>query len=459
MNRQELFAGFPETSAKAWKQKIQVDLKGADYNETLIWESPEGIKVRPFYNAEDLQGEPVNIPKKKKGWTIGEALYVANGSKTNASAKLCLQKGTESLLFSIPSTNIVISDLLAGILSEAHSLHFSLKFLSTGYLSDLIAHLGASSAQAYLHLDPIGNLARSGNWHTNQREDLQKLAESIKAGQKLEKINVLGIDLSLYQNAGANIVQQLAYALGHANEYLTLLEPKTLGCPAFTVAIGTNYFFEIAKLRALRLLWATLATEYGLSEDCHILAIPSRRNKTLYDYNTNMLRTTTESMSAVLGGADTVLNQPYDAIYHKSNDFGERIARNQLLILKNESHFDKVSNPADGAYYLEKLTAQLAGQALKLFKQIEAGGGFLNQLKDHNIQRKIRENANREEKRFAEKKEILIGSNTYENAADRMGGELELYPFVKTRREKTLIEPIIEKRLAEELEQKRLKNE
>src|SRR5690606_16596197 len=149
-------------------------------------------------------------------------------------------------------------------------------------------------------------------------------------------------------------------------------------------------------LRALRTLWATLADAYGFNTDCFIFVNPTKRNKTLYDYNTNMLRTTTECMSAILGGANMICNLPYDAIYHKDNEFGERIARNQLLVLKYESYFDKVNNPADGTYYIESLTQQLAEKALELFKDIEANGGFLNQLKEGIIQRKIKESAERE---------------------------------------------------------------
>jgi len=209
----------------------------------------------------------------------------------------------------------------------------------------------------------------------------------------------------------------------------------------------------------LRLLWKTLASEYDMPEDCIIFATPTKRNKTLYDYNTNMLRTTTESMSAILGGANTVCNLPYDAIYHKDNEFGERIARNQLLVLKHESYFDTVENPVDGNYYVETITQQLAEKALELFKDIEANGGFLKQLKEGIIQKKIKENAAKEQHQFDKGELILLGTNKHPNPNDKMKNELELYPFVKKNPIKTLIEPIIEKRLAEVVEQKRLENE
>ena len=164
-------------------------------------------------------------------------------------------------------------------------------------------------------------------------------------------------------------------------------------------------------------------------------------------------------MSAILGGANTIINLPYDAVYHKDNEFGERISRNQLLILKHESYFNKVNNPADGTYYIESLTQQMAEKALILFKDIEANGGFLKQLKVGTIQRKIKESAAKEQQLFNNKEEILLGTNKHPNPNDKMKHDLELYPFIKTKIRKTLVEPIIEKRLAETLEQERLKTE
>ncbi len=250
--------------------------------------------------------------------------------------------------------------------------------------------------------------------------------------------------------------------MAHANEYLNhfAASPTVLnGEFQFLISTGTNYFFEIAKIRALRLLYASLALEYKALGSCHILAQPTKRDKTLYDYNVNLLRTTTQSMSAVLGGANSIYNSTYDAIYHKNNEFGDRIARNQLLVLKHESYLDKVSNAAEGAYYIEDLTLQLAEKALEIFKEIEAGGGFLKQLKEGIIQKKIAESAEKEQQKFDTGEMVLIGTNKYENKEDKMKNDLELYPFLKMNPRKTLIQPILEKRLAEKLEQERLDKE
>ena len=191
----------------------------------------------------------------------------------------------------------------------------------------------------------------------------------------------------------------------------------------------------------------------------NIFTEPTQRNKTIYDYNVNMLRTTTECMSAILGGANSISNISYDNLYQKSNEFGERIARNQLLILQQESYLAEAQNIADGTYYIEKITSQLAENALDIFKTIEKGGGFLKQLKEGTIQRKISENAQKEAADFKTKKMVLLGTNLQVNSADKMKQNLELYPFVKQRNSKTLIAPIVRKRLAETIEKERLENE
>lgn len=461
MSNVHLFDEFEPVSAKAWKQKIQVDLKGADYNETLIWKSPEGIDVKPFYHSEDIEELTPHLSEPPKKWYVTQSLYAQDPKRANTKALEALNRGAESLIVAIPSETVSIKDILANIDLESVPIHFEFGFLSANYLKSLVDFIGDTKAKVFLNLDIVGNLARTGNWYRSMDKDFQELKEIHDYVGGNPSVSILGTDSSLYQNAGANKVQQLAYSLAQANEYLNFFKEldKEVTNLVLKVSIGTNYFFEIAKLRALRLLWEMLAQEYGIEADCHILALPTKRNKTLYDYNVNMLRTTTESMSAILGGANSVCNLSYDSIFHKDNEFGERIARNQLLILKGESYFDKVANPADGSYYIESLTRQLAEKALELFKSIEASGGFLKQLKEHVIQKKIKESADREQSLFDEGKEVLLGTNKYQNDQDHMKEAMEIYPFLKTDKRKTLIEPVLEKRLAESLEQKRLSDE
>ena len=448
MMSKKLFSDFESVSAKAWKQKIQADLKGADYNETLIWNTTEDINVKPFYNKEDLENN-VLLNVSANSWSICQSIFVFDVEKSNAKAVNAIERGAENITFIVPNNDVSIAVLLRNIDATSTPLYFELQFLDADYAKQLSTIAGVS-----ILTDTIGNLARSGNWFSTLKSDNETLEKIISANNK-----TLSVDLSLYQNAGASIVQQLAYSLAHANEYLNLLQNDLKSQIIFKVSVGTNYFFEIAKLRALRVLWKTLASEYNVIEDCHIIATPTKRNKTIYDYNTNMLRTTTECMSAILGGANTVCNLAYDAIYHKDNEFGERISRNQLLVLKHESYFDAVENASDGAYYIESLTQQLAEKALILFKDIEAKGGFLKLLKEGLIQKKIKESAAKEQASFDTGAITLLGTNKHPNTEDRMKEDLELYPFLKMNARKTLIEPILERRLAETSEQNRLKTE
>ena len=462
MANNNLFSDFEAVSSKQWKQQIQYELKGADYNETLVWESPEGIKVKPFYHNDETE---VNLEAivPTKPFAIVQNIFVHDVQKSNARALETLQRGAESVRFTLENDTVSIEELMQNLPLENVNYYFHLPFLSVEFSNKINDFASKNKANFFIQNDPIGQLAKDGNWFENLEKDFEKLNIIAKNSHPLEGCptggvaSFLTISSGIYQNAGANIVQQLAYTLAHINEYLN----KSLFSHPITieVSVGTNYFFEIAKLRALRLLFNTLAKEYNHELECYIIATPTKRNKTLYDYNVNMLRTTTECMSAILGGADVVANLAYDAIYHKDNEFGDRISRNQLLVLKHESYFDKVNNPADGAYYIETLTVQLAEKALELFKDIEKNGGLISQLIDGTIQRKINESAQKEQELFDSGKEVLLGTNKYPNKNDQMKNDLELYPFVKQNARKTLITPIIEKRLAEKLEQERLSQE
>ena len=462
MANNNLFSDFEAVSSKQWKQQIQYELKGADYNETLVWESPEGIKVKPFYHNDETE---VNLDAivPTKPFAIVQNIFVHDVKKSNARALETLQRGAESVRFTLENDTVSIEELMQNLPLENVNYYFNLPFLSVEFSNKINDFASKNKSNIFIQNDPIGQLAKDGNWFENLEKDFEKLNIIAKNSHPLEGCptggvaSFLTISSGIYQNAGANIVQQLAYTLAHINEYLN----KSLFSHPITieVSVGTNYFFEIAKLRALRLLFNTLAKEYNHELECYIIATPTKRNKTLYDYNVNMLRTTTECMSAILGGADAVANLAYDAIYHKDNEFGDRISRNQLLVLKHESYFDKVNNPADGAYYIETLTVQLAEKALELFKDIEKNGGLISQLIDGTIQRKINESAQKEQELFDSGKEVLLGTNKYPNKNDQMKNDLELYPFVKQNARKTLITPIIEKRLAEKLEQERLASE
>ena len=444
-----LFDEFEPVSAATWKQKIQVDLKGADYNDTLLFKTDEGITIKPFYTKEDRSNTTIQLPKE--GFNICQTIFIDDEKIANSLALDALKRGANTIQFKA-TKSFNPKPLLKGFPGKT-ILYFNLSFLDADFITKLSDFCDDNNT--FIQTDIIGNLAESGNWFINLKEDHNQLKQVVEKAN-----NCITISADLYQNAGANCTQQLAYALTHANEYLNHFGKDIASKISFTFAVGSNYFFEIAKLRAFRILWTSLLNEYDApNQTAHIFTQPSLRNKTLYDYNVNMLRTTSECMSAILGGSNTISNVAYDEIYHKSNEFGERISRNQLLILQQESYFQEAQTFANGAYYIESITNQLAEKALALFKNIEKAGGFLKQLKEGTIQRKINESASKEEDNFKADKTVLLGTNLQINTADKMKQDLELYPFVKQRNIKTLITPIVRKRLAETVEKERLENE
>ena len=458
-----LFNEFEPVSAKEWKQKIQVDLKGADYNETLLWKTNEGITVKPFYHNDEYVSLTTETNVKK--FSICQSVFVDNEKTANKLVIDALNRGATAIQFEANepfNIEILLENVIASGAKQSLQLYFKFNFLSLDFINELLEK--TKNRKIFLNIDPIGNLAKSGNWFTQSKEKDFDILKNILL-KTSENVSVLAVDVSLYQNAGATMVQQVAYALAHVNEYFNFILNDNVTSSAvekpiqFNFAVGSNYFFEIAKLRAFRYLFSLLCQEYNFNTESHIFTTPSLRNKTLYDYNVNLLRTTTECMSAILGGSDVVSNAAYDSFFHKSNEFGERIARNQLLILQNESYLNEASQIADGSYYIEALTEQIAEKALAIFKDIEKTGGFVKQLIEGTIQRKIEESAQKEQEQFNNGELILLGTNKHPNLEDKMKNELELYPFLKIKPRKTSIKPIVPKRLAEQMEQERLKTE
>ncbi|WP_298147868.1 methylmalonyl-CoA mutase family protein [Flavobacterium sp.] len=435
------FSAFENVSAAKWKQQIQFELKGADYNETVVRHASDGIKVKPFYNAEDRATHLPAVPKTA-AFKITETLYVKNVDKTIQRATKLVAKGCEAIILDLPERITDFQMTFSALLALQIPI-----FLRPQFYDEIFFAAVSKIEGVTLLIDPIHELAATGNWFSG----------SDKQFGFLNQTPTIYINAGVYHNAGATPVQTIAFALAHAVEYFNQQsKPKDV---VFQLELGSDYFFEIAAIRALRLLYQTVANSFGITAKCSLIAIPGKRNKTIYDYNVNMLRTTTECMSAILGGADFIQNRLYDALYHKENEFGNRIARNQLLILKHEAHLDKVQNPCDGSYFIESLTAQMARLALEKLKQIEADGGFIASLKKERIQAQIKLQADAEQQAVDAGKHVLIGTNKFKNSADVMNDQLELYPFLKVQARKTIIAPLIQKRLAENIEQERLKSE
>ena len=449
------FNEFKKISSKEWKQKIQYELDGEDYSDKLIWKSIEGIDVKPFYHHDECK---IKAPiKRARSWKIGHPIYVKNEKYANSKALKLINGGVESLKFIINNPKISIPKLFHKIDIKTIPIYISTNFLDSNFLKKFKSKNFKTKNSIFILNDPIGHLAKNGNWFINRIIDNKVISDSLASINHLN--GLISVDTGLYQNAGAGMAQQLAYGLAHANEYLNCFKNEINNSIVFKFSISGNYFFEIAKLQAFRIIWDSLNKHYAKDIDCHIVSSPSKRNKTIYDFNVNILRTTTECMSGIFGNSDTIMNLNYDKLYKKNNTFSERISINQLLILKHESKFSEKINPTEGAYYIESLTQKLANKALEIFKDIEKKGGFLKSLMSGEIQKNIKYQADLEKYYYAKSKKYLLGINLNTENKMKMNSELDFYPFLKSKKRKTLIRPVIERRIAEDIEKTFFENE
>ena len=235
-------------------------------------------------------------------------------------------------------------------------------------------------------------------------------------------------------NAGAYISQELGYALAWGNELLAKLTEAGLDATEvakkikFNFGISSNYFMEIAKFRAARWLWAEIVAAYNPACQCackmHVHAQTSEWNMTVYDAHVNLLRSQTEAMSAALAGVDSITVRPFDKTYQTPDDFSERIARNQQLLLKEESHFAKIVDVAGGSYYIEELTQNIAEAAWKLFLETQEQGGYIEALKKGFVQAAVKATAQARDLAIAQRKENFVGVNQFPNFNEKIDRQL-----------------------------------
>ena len=449
---------FSKIDSKLWSKKIKDDLKRLGHSSIPTYSSKENIKIKLFYTSEDLDNLKNSDSNYPNSWAICQNITADNSLDANIKALELINKGAESINFIIQNDSILSNDLLKNIDIEKTELFFKIEFQSNSYLKSLNNIIKSSSTLFNISYDPIGSFAKTGSWESSMNEDLDKLNKNINILEKFN--NVIIVNSGLYQNSGANIFEEIAFTLSHANEYLNRLSGECANKIAFNISIGSNYFFEIAKLKALRLLWSTITKEYNNEINFpHIIAKPSKRNKTIYDYNNNILRTTTECMSAILGGANTISNITYDSIFKIKNEYSDKIALNQLLIIKHETHIDKVKNAADGSYYINSITNTIAEESLRIFKDIENNGGFISALEKNIIQKRIDKSHRIEQELFNNNKEKLLGINIFTDLDQKIKSEINKPIFTKSNTRNTKIKPISEIRLAEEIELSRIKNE
>lgn len=445
-NREKLFAEFPPVSTEAWEAAIAVDLKGADYERKLVWRTNEGFNVRPYYRAENLEGlETLNAAAGEfpylrgvsgdNNWLTHQTIDVAAPAEANATALQMLNAGVDSLGFEIKDENFSEADLdvlLKDICMPAVDLTFSGKKIPhvAEFVLAKAEKEGVSKDDIRVNfcIDPIvKHLSMKGDWceKCGGTKCFDKIADLIKKTKEYKHVRVVTVSGNVFSDSGSTIVEELAFSLAVAHEYLVRLMDRGLTIDEaarklrFSFAVTSNYFMEMAKLRAARLLWANIVKAYGPEKPCSckmfVHARTSAWNQTVYDPYVNMLRGTTEAMSAAIAGVHSLEVLPFDHSYEAPSEFSYRIARNESLLLKHESHFDQVIDPAGGSYYIENLTKSIADEAWKLFLEVEEKGGYVEAFNAGFIVERVKASAAAKDKAVATRRQTILGSNQYPN--------------------------------------------
>ena len=450
-NKEKLFDQFPPVSTEEWRAKVEVDLKGADFNKKLVWRTNEGFNVQPMYRAEDIKdlkttdSLPGEYPfvrgtKTKNDWYIRQEIEVCCPKAANEKATEVLGKGVTSLGFKLKEDIDAegLKTLLAGIDLAKVEVNFDCcpnKALQLAKdLVEVVKAAGAADTfNGSIGFDPFRRLLKHGK---DFPKDIKALAaEIVKAVADVKNLRVLAVNTDKLCNAGAYIYQELGYALSWGNEWLSQLTDAGIDATEaakrikFNMGISTNYFMEIAKFRAARMLWAQIVKQYEPKCDCackmNVHATTSEFNQTIFDAYVNLLRSQTESMSAALAGVDSITVTPFDKQYKNPDEFSERLARNQQLLLKEESHLDKIVDPAGGSYYVETLTMSIANEAWKLFLATEEQGGFYAALKAGEVQKAVNESSDKRHTDVARRKESLLGTNQFPNFNEIANDKIE----------------------------------
>lgn len=442
VQKKKLMTEFPPVSTEQWHQVITADLKGADYDKKLVWKPLEGFSVQPFYRAEDLQklnhlgSAPGQFPyvrgvKECNAWAVHQTIEVADVAKANATALNVLGRGVDSLGFVINDKEFSAAQLdalLKGIEIKAIRLIFTGCAAANvcGLFVDKVTkeHYEVEDVKAWFGIDPLKRASKKGAMCPDGK-CFDKIVELIQKTGKYKRIRVVSVGGVLFNDCGADAVQELAFALAMGHDYVVKGMEKGLTidqiAPSiwFHLPISVSYFMEIAKFRAARLLWANITAPYkperGCSSKMRVHATTSAWNQSVYDPHVNLLRATTESMSAALAGVDSIEVLPYDHAFTGPSEISSRIARNTQLLLKEESHLDQVVDPSAGSYYIETLTALVAEKAWALFQEVEAQGGYLEALKKGWIQAQVKASADKRAKNIATRREIFLGVNQYPN--------------------------------------------
>jgi methylmalonyl-CoA mutase len=438
---QQLFPEFHKVTAGEWEQKARKDLRDTPL-ESLTWHTYEGIDIKPYFTAEDIaslphaQQKPGDFPFLR-GNKTGDNSWLniqhikagGNGRSAIDKAADALLRGADGIHFAIYNPDVFdVAYLVSSIDVGQHTLNFTVNDQPEGFLKDLFAELQARQVsprnlKGFMLYDPMTG---KGALTHDENSSIVSVLDLTKDSSDYYGVTVCGTNFS---SIGASVTQEIAYTLSAAVAYIDRLTKageqleSVLRNMQFCMASGTNYFFEIVKLRVLRMLWSAVAEAYGepaLAAKLRIHSTTSSWYQTTLDPYVNMLRATTEAMSAVIAGCDSLTVVPFDSTFAQPGEFSERIARNVSVILKEEAYLDKAIDPAAGSYYLEALTNQLAGNSWDLFKGIEAKGGFEAAYDSGYILGSITEVSRKKFRNIATGRDVLVGTNKYPNPKEKI---------------------------------------
>ena len=414
----------------------------------LVWTSDNFRRYKPTSKSQEAPaGELPAVRGNKKDsnvWYVRQNIVVDDPAEANKKALDILNKGIDSLGFRLPGKMVskeTVETLLRDIYCDIVEINFSTcprhSLELAQILVDYFEGKGYDKEKVVgtIEWDPIQKMLMKGKDVTPVLEFGPQIVEALKA---YPNFRCIAVSSDALNNAGAYIVQELGYALAWGNEYLQQLVDAGVDADLaarsikFDMGVSENYFMELAKFRAARLLWAQIVKQYEPKDDkaCQMIvnATTSRYNQTLYDSYVNLLRSQTEAMSAALGGIHSMVVTPFDVPYEAPTDFSERIARNQQLLLKEESHFGNIVDPGAGSYYIEHLTDALAQEAWKIFLKVEEEGGFLAAVKAGTVQDDINATNAKRHGDAAKRKEFILGTNQFPNFTEKSEGKRPLSP-------------------------------
>lgn len=435
---QRLLEEFPPVSAAAWEAAIAQDLKGADYEKKLIWRTEEGLAVKPYYRAKDLRGlacldaAPGEFPYRRGThatgqWQIREQIDARDAKEANGAAREAVAAGAEGIAFSeaLPQRAADLDVLLADL--EETPVHFE----------------RADKRLLQLLIDWLATRANEATISTgcDAPASVDFAPETIRAAPA--GFIPFTIHAEKFEESGATAVEEIGFALAAGINFLAAMHERGIepsqatAAIEFSFAIGANYFFQIGKLRAFRMLWARAAEKFCVSRDAarsRIAARTSLWNKTVYDPHVNILRSTTEALAAVLGGAEVVSVTPFDACYREPDEASRRLARNAQLLLKHEAFLGQVADPGGGSYYLEAITDLLAREAWKKMQEIESRGGYRAAQAEGFIGRALDKSFAARETAVARRRRVFVGTNQFANPGERVPERIDEQLVNETKR-------------------------